>query len=96
VVILDEANTIMRQMSSSTNAREFENAMHDILIFARHVLAMDAFVNKLTLTFLKAYYGENIHIVDNRYQPCVNEIVEILYDPNSGAKAMRIKYKFLR
>src|SRR3989440_1736014 len=50
VAILDEANAIMCQMSSisSTNARESENAMHDVLRSARHVLAMDAFANKST------------------------------------------------
>src|SRR5881394_285349 len=31
VAILDEANAIMRQMSSGTNARESENALRDIL-----------------------------------------------------------------
>jgi hypothetical protein len=96
VAILNEANAIMRQMSSGTNARESENAMRDILISARHVLAMDAFANKSTLAFLKAYRGEDIRIVDNRYQPYVDEMVEILYDPNSGAEAMRIGYEFLR
>ena len=96
VAILDEANAIMRQMSSGTNARESENAMRDILISARHVLAMDAFANKSTLAFLKAYHGEDIRIVNNRYQPHVDEMVEILYNPNSGAEAMRIGYEFLR
>ncbi|RIA85086.1 hypothetical protein C1645_831339 [Glomus cerebriforme] len=55
VAILDEANAIMRQMSSGTNARESENAMRDVLRSARHVLAMDAFANKSTLAFLKIY-----------------------------------------
>ncbi|GES85293.1 hypothetical protein GLOIN_2v1770212 [Rhizophagus clarus] len=45
VAILDEANAIIRQMSSGTNARESENAMRDVLRSARHVLAMDAFAN---------------------------------------------------
>jgi len=83
-------------MSNSTNARESENVMCNILISARHILAMDAFVNKSTLAFLKAYYSEDIHIVDNRYQPCVDEIVKIFYDPNSEAEAIRIGYDFLR
>ena len=52
VAILDEANAIMRQMSSGTNARESENAIRDVLRSARHVLAMDAFANISTLTFL--------------------------------------------
>src|SRR4051812_45821670 len=53
VAILNEANAIMRQMSSSTNAQESENAMRDVLRSARHVLAMDVFANKSTLAFLK-------------------------------------------
>src|SRR5581483_3102233 len=68
VAILDEANAIMRQMFSGTNARESENAMRDILISARHVLVMDAFANKSTLVFLKIYCDEDICIIDNRYQ----------------------------
>ncbi|UZO10992.1 uncharacterized protein OCT59_002569 [Rhizophagus irregularis] len=96
VAILDEANAIMRQMSSSTNARESENAMRDVLRSVRHVLAMDAFANKSTLTFLQTYRGENIRIVDNKYQPHIGETVEFIYDPNSGAEAMRIGYDLLR
>src|SRR5437762_12564424 len=84
VAILDEANAIMRQMSSGTNARESENAIRDVLRSARHVLAMDAFANKSTLTFLQTYRGENIRIVDNKYQPRIGETVEFIYDPNSG------------
>ncbi|CAI2190494.1 12339_t:CDS:1 [Funneliformis geosporum] len=57
---------------------------------------MNAFVNKSILAFLKEYYSEDIHIIDNRYQPRVNEIVEILYDLNSGAKAIRIGYDLLK
>ncbi|CAG8461670.1 25914_t:CDS:2 [Gigaspora margarita] len=65
VAILNEANAIMCQMSSGTNARKSENAMCDVLRSARHVLAMDAFTNISTLTFLQIYRGENIRIVDN-------------------------------
>src|SRR4051794_36889632 len=65
VAIFDEANAIMHQMSSGTNARKSENAMHDVLRSARHVLAMDAFANKSILAFLKAYRDKDIHIVDN-------------------------------
>ncbi|UZO09019.1 uncharacterized protein OCT59_029259 [Rhizophagus irregularis] len=90
VAILDEANAIMRQISSSTNARESENAMHDVLRSARHILAMDAFANKSILAFLKIYRGEGIYIIDNRYQPRVGETVEFIYDSNSKAEAMRI------
>src|SRR3954454_5264320 len=96
MAILDEANAIMRQMSSSTNAREFENALRDVLRSARHVVAMDAFANKSTLAFLKTYRGEDIRIIDNRYQPHIGETVEFIYDPNSGAEAMRIGYDLLR
>jgi hypothetical protein len=49
-------------MSSGANARESENAMRDILRSARHVLAINAFANKSTLAFLRAYRGEDIHI----------------------------------
>ncbi|GBC48706.2 hypothetical protein GLOIN_2v1842826 [Rhizophagus irregularis DAOM 181602=DAOM 197198] len=96
VAILDEANAIMRQMSSGTNARESENAIRDVLRSVRHVLAMDAFANKSTLTFLQTYRGENICIVDNKYQPRIGETVEFIYDLNSGAKAMQIGYDLLR
>src|SRR5256714_10576460 len=40
--------------------------------------------------------SEDIRIIDNRYQPRVGETVEILYDPNSGAEAMRIGCEFLK
>ncbi|PKY62820.1 hypothetical protein RhiirA4_490018, partial [Rhizophagus irregularis] len=96
VAILNEANAIMRQMSSGTNARESENAMRDVLRSVRHVLAMDAFANTSTLSFLQAYRSENIHVVDNKYQPRIGETVEFIYDPNSGAEAMRIGYDLLR
>ena len=78
----------MRQMSSSTNARESENTMRDILRTVRHVLAMDAFANISTLTFLQIYRGENIRVVDNKYQPHIGEMVEFIYDSNSEVKAM--------
>ncbi|CAI2193356.1 13219_t:CDS:2, partial [Funneliformis geosporum] len=38
VIILDEVNAIMRQMSSGTHARESENALRDLLKSAIHVL----------------------------------------------------------
>ena len=88
VAILDEANAIMRQMSSGTNARESENAMCDVLKTAQHVLAIDAFRNESTLTFLKTYRDENIRVIDNKFQPLVGKTVEYLYDSNSGAEAM--------
>ncbi len=78
----------MRQMFSGTNAQESKNAIHDVLKSARHVLAIDAFVNTSTLSFLQAYHSENIHVVDNKYQPCIGETVEFIYDLNSGAEAM--------
>ncbi|KAF0464963.1 helicase [Gigaspora margarita] len=96
VAILDEVNAIQRQMNSGSNARESENAMRDVLRSAQHVLAMDAFANESTLTFLKAYRGENIRVIDNKFQPLIGKTVEYLYDPNSGAEAMRIGFEFLR
>src|SRR5204862_8185858 len=86
----------MRQMSSGTNARESENAIRDVLRSTRHVLAMDAFANTSTLTFLQTYRGENIRTVDNKYQLRIDETVEFVYDLNSGAEAMRIGYDLLR
>src|SRR2546423_14282748 len=86
----------MRQMSSSTNARESENAIRNVLRSARHVLAMDAFANTSILTFLQTYRGENIRTVDNKYQPCIGKTVEFVYDSNSRAEAMRIGYDLLR
>ncbi len=83
-------------MSSGTNARESENALRDVLRSARHVVAMNAFANKSTLAFLKTYHDEDIHIIDNRYQPHVGGTVEILYDPNSRVEAMWIGYNLLR
>ncbi|CAG8838431.1 7770_t:CDS:2, partial [Gigaspora margarita] len=89
VVILDEANAIMCQMSSGIHAQESENAMHDLLKSAVHVVAMDAFANESTLAFFKAYRGKNIRIFDNKYQPRIDETVKILYDPDKGSEAMR-------
>ncbi|CAI2164203.1 14035_t:CDS:2 [Funneliformis geosporum] len=83
-------------MSSGANAQESENAMRDILRTAQHVLAMDAFANASTLTFLKAYCGENIRVIDNKFQPLVDKTIEYLYDPNSGAEAMQIGYELLQ
>src|SRR5437764_3665472 len=104
VAILDEVNAIQRQMNSGSNARESENAMRDVLKSAQHVLAMDAFANESTLTFLRAYRGENmclgtssaIRVIDNKFQPLIGKTVEYLYDPNSGAEAMRIGFEFLK
>src|SRR6185312_13956397 len=96
VAILDEVNAIQRQMNSGSNARESENAMRDVLRSAQHVLAMDAFANESTLTFLKAYRGENIRVIDNKFQPLIGKTVEYLYDPNSGAEAMRIGFEYLK
>ena len=57
---------------------------------------MDAFANILILSFLQTYYSKNIHVVDNKYQPHIDKTVEFIYDPNSGAEAMRIGYDLLR
>ena len=62
--------------------------MRNVLRFARHVLAMDVFANKSTLAFLKIYCDEDIRIIDNRYWLRISEIVEFIYDSNSGAEAM--------
>ena len=96
IAILNEANTIMRQMSNSTNAWESENAMRDVLRSVRHVLVMDAFANTSTLSFFQIYRSENIHIVDNKYQSRISETVEFIYDLNSRAEAMQIGYDLLR
>ncbi|PKC51929.1 hypothetical protein RhiirA1_482650 [Rhizophagus irregularis] len=95
VAILDETNVIMRQMSSGTNAHESENAMCDVLRSVRHILAMDAFANISTLTFLQIYHSENIRVVDNKYQPCIGEMVEFIYDPNSGVEAIAVMARAL-
>src|SRR4051812_14890976 len=96
VTILDEANVIMHQISSGTNAWESENAMRDVLRSVRHVLAMDAFANKSTLAFLKIYRGEDIRIIDNRYWSRIGETVEFIYDSNNEAEVMRIGYDLLK
>ncbi|CAI2195106.1 18364_t:CDS:2, partial [Funneliformis geosporum] len=83
-------------VQSGTNAQESENTMRDILKMTQHVLAIDAFANASTLTFLKAYCSENIRVIDNKFQPLVDKTVEYLYDPNSGAEAMRIGYELLQ
>ena len=70
--------------------------MHDVLRSVRHVLAMNAFANTLTLFFFQAYRSENIYVVDNKYQPRIGETVKFIYDLNSKAKIMRIGYDLLR
>ncbi|CAJ0847115.1 9_t:CDS:2 [Entrophospora sp. SA101] len=69
--------------------------MRDVLKSAQHVLAMDAFANESTLIFLKAYRGENIRVIDNKFQPLIGKTIEILYDPNNGAEAMRKGFESL-
>jgi hypothetical protein len=59
VVILDEVNAIIRQMSSGVHARESENAMQNLLKSAIHIVAMDAFANDSTIAFLKQYRRNN-------------------------------------
>ncbi|CAG8631630.1 3268_t:CDS:2, partial [Diversispora eburnea] len=80
----------------SSNARESENAMRDVLRSALHVLVMDAFANLGTLAFLKAYRGENIQVIDNKFQSLIGKTIEYLSDLNSGAKAMRIGFEYLK
>jgi len=62
--------------------------LRDVLRSARHIVIIDIFTNILTLTFLKVYHSEDIRIINNRYQPHIDKIVEILYDLNSEAKAI--------
>ncbi|CAJ0845541.1 7602_t:CDS:1 [Entrophospora sp. SA101] len=57
---------------------------------------MDAFANESTLTFLKAYRGENIRVIDNKFQPLIGKTIEYLPDPNTGAEAMRIGFEYLK
>jgi len=96
VVILDENNAIMRQMSSGVHARESENAMRDLLKSAVHVISMDAFANESTLNFLRQYRGGDIRIFDNEYKPRKGETVKILYDPDKGSEAIRRGLKMLQ
>jgi len=70
--------------------------MRDVLKTAQHVLAMDAFGNESTLTFFKTYRDENIRVIDNKFQPLVGKTIEYLYNPNSGAEAIRIGCKLLQ
>ena len=79
---------IIHQMSSDTNVQKSENAIHDILRSVKHVLAIDAFANISTLTFLQIYHGENICVINNKYQLHIGEMVEFIYDSNSGKEAM--------
>ncbi|CAI2187093.1 13768_t:CDS:2 [Funneliformis geosporum] len=96
VAILDEVNIIIHQISSDINARESENAICIVLRSVRYILAIDAFANTLILTFLQVYRDKNIHIVDNKYQPHIGKTVEFIYDPNSGAEVMQIRYDLLK
>ncbi|CAJ0826452.1 12239_t:CDS:2 [Entrophospora sp. SA101] len=73
-----------------------ERAQYYLLKSAVHVLAMDAFGNKSALAFLKAYRGENIRVIDNKFQPLIGKTIEYLPDPNNGAEAMRIGFEFLK
>src|SRR6185369_9785806 len=96
IAILDEANATMRQMASGVHARESFNAMRDLLNVATHVVAMDAFANDSTLAFLKSYRGENVRVIDNKYQPRKGEIVKFLYDPDKGSEAIRRGFRMLQ
>ncbi|RIA81091.1 origin of replication binding protein [Glomus cerebriforme] len=96
VVILDEVNAVIRQMSSGVHVRESENTMQDLLKSAIHVVAMDAFANDSTIAFLKQYRDNDIQIFDNKYQPRIGETIKILYDMDKGSEAMRRGLKMLR
>jgi len=96
IAILDEANATMHQMASGVHARESANAMHNLLNVATHVVAMDAFANDSTLAFLKSYRGENVQVIDNKYQPCKGEIVKFLYDPDKGSEGIHRGFRMLQ
>ncbi|CAI2183342.1 12861_t:CDS:2 [Funneliformis geosporum] len=53
-------------MSSDTNSQESENAIRDVLRSVRHVLAMDAFANTSTLTFLQVIMDKLVAFVSTR------------------------------
>ncbi|CAJ0873573.1 5298_t:CDS:1 [Entrophospora sp. SA101] len=57
---------------------------------------MDAFANDSTLAFLKSYRGENVRVIDNKYQPRKGEIVKFLYDPDKGSEAIRRGFRMLQ
>ncbi|CAJ0846472.1 10338_t:CDS:1, partial [Entrophospora sp. SA101] len=57
---------------------------------------MDAFANDSTLAFLKSYWGENVRVIDNKYQPHGGEIVKLLYDPDKGSEAIHRGLKMLQ
>ncbi|CAI2193576.1 5160_t:CDS:2, partial [Funneliformis geosporum] len=42
------------------------------------------------------YCGENIRVIDNKFQPLVDKTVKYFYDPNSETEAMRIGYELLQ
>nr|CAG8474103.1 12931_t:CDS:2 [Entrophospora candida] len=86
----------MHQMASGVHARESANAMRDLLNVATHVVAMDAFANDSTLAFLKSYRGENVRVIDNKYQPRKGEIVKFLYDPDKGSEGIRRGFRMLQ
>ncbi len=83
-------------MASGVHARESFNTMRNLLNIATHVVAMDAFANNSTLTFLKSYRGENVRVIDNKYQPRKGEIVKFLYDPDKGSEAIRRGLRMLQ
>ncbi|CAG8468039.1 8640_t:CDS:10 [Cetraspora pellucida] len=64
--------------------------------FSTHVVTIDAFANDLTLAFLKSYQGENIQVIDNKYQLCKGEIVKFLYDPDKGLEAIHKGFRMLQ
>ncbi|CAG8528766.1 4329_t:CDS:2, partial [Diversispora eburnea] len=71
------------------------NAIQRQMNNAQYVLAMDAFANESILTFLKAHCGENIRVIDNKFQPLIGKTIEYLPDSNTGAEAMRIGFEYL-
>ncbi|CAG8603583.1 2791_t:CDS:2, partial [Diversispora eburnea] len=96
IAILDEVNATMCQMTSGVHAQESSNTMRYLLNVATHIVAMDAFANDSTLAFLKSYRGENVRVIDNKYQPRKGEIIKLLYDPDKGSEAIRRGFRMLQ
>ncbi|CAI2161628.1 2016_t:CDS:2 [Funneliformis geosporum] len=61
----------------------------NLLKSAIHVIAMDAFTNDSTITFLKQYRDNNIRIFNNKYQPRIGKTIKILYDLDKGSEAIK-------
>ena len=49
-----------------------------------------------TLAFLKFYRGENVQVIDNKYQLHKEEIVKFLYDPDKGSEGIYRGFRMLQ